>query len=59
MKSARRDSAAGVLDRIGGRVLEVWGSMTGRSSHTAKGKAARGRGAARRTKGGAKRSVRR
>jgi len=48
-----------MLDRIGGRLLEAWGRLTGRTSAKTKGKAARGRGAARQTTGKAKRSARR
>ena len=55
MKSASRDHAEGTLDRIGGRVMEAWGSLTGRTSTKAKGRYARGRGAVRRGKGKAKR----
>lgn len=51
MKSARRDKAEGTLDRIAGKVLEAFGRLTGNRSTQAKGKAARGRGAGRRTKG--------
>jgi uncharacterized protein YjbJ (UPF0337 family) len=58
MKSARRDKAEGTLDKIGSKVLEFWGSLTGNNSAKAKGKAARGRGTARSAKGRAKRSAR-
>lgn len=54
-KTARRDKAEGGLDKLAGRVLEAWGKLTGNRSAGAKGKAARGRGAARSTKGSAKR----
>jgi uncharacterized protein YjbJ (UPF0337 family) len=57
-KSSGRDRAEGVLDRLGGRVLEAIGRLTGRRSNQAKGKAARGRGAARGRKGRAKRAAR-
>ncbi len=57
-KSSRRDRAEGGLDRFGGWVLEAIGRLTGRRSHQAKGKAARGRGAARSGKGRAKRAAR-
>jgi uncharacterized protein YjbJ (UPF0337 family) len=46
-KSARRNQAEGTLDKIGGRVLELVGKLTGKRSTQAKGKAARGRGKAR------------
>ena len=54
-KAARRDKAEGGLDKLAGRVLEAWSKLTGNRSAGAKGKAARGRGAARSAKGGAKR----
>jgi uncharacterized protein YjbJ (UPF0337 family) len=57
-KSARRDRAEGVVDRVAGRILEAVGRLTGRSSHRAKGKAARGRGAFRGAKGRGKRAAR-
>ena len=43
-KSSRRDRREGTMDRIGGRLLEAIGRLTGRTSHKAKGKAARTRG---------------
>ena len=46
------------MDQVGGRILEFWGKVTGKKSATAKGKAARGRGAGRKAKGRAKRSRR-
>jgi uncharacterized protein YjbJ (UPF0337 family) len=57
-RSARKDKATGTLDKIAGRVLEWVGRVTGRSSHQAKGKAARGRGAFRSSRGTAKRRAR-
>lgn len=54
-KTGRRDKAEGGLDKLGGRVLEAWSKLTGNRSAGAKGKAARGRGAARSAKGKAKR----
>jgi uncharacterized protein YjbJ (UPF0337 family) len=54
MRSAKNDKARGHADSIGGRVLEAWGKLTGKKSTQAKGKAARGRGAGRKTKGRAK-----
>jgi uncharacterized protein YjbJ (UPF0337 family) len=48
MKSARRNSTEGTLDRIAGRLMELVGKVTGRTSTRAKGRAARGRGAGRR-----------
>ena len=50
-KSGRRDRAEGALDKMAGRVLEVFSKLTGRRSAAAMGKAARGRGHARSTKG--------
>jgi uncharacterized protein YjbJ (UPF0337 family) len=58
MKSARRDKAEGVVDRITGRVLDAFGKMTGSRSTRAKGKAARRRGAGRSAKGRVKRGRR-
>ena len=46
-KSSRRNKAEGRLDKIGGWVMEKLGRVTGRTSHKAKGKAARARGSAR------------
>ena len=46
-KSSRRNKAEGRLDKIGGWALEMVGRITGRTSHKAKGKAARSRGSAR------------
>ena len=54
LKSSRRDKAEGTLDKIGGRVLEMWSKVTGKKTTKAKGKAARGRGRTRSTKGRAK-----
>ena len=53
-KTARRNKAEGKLDKLAGRVLDEIGKLTGKRSTRAKGKAARGRGAARSTKGRAK-----
>jgi uncharacterized protein YjbJ (UPF0337 family) len=50
-KRARRNKAKGTLDKLVGRVFEEVGKLTGKRSKKAKGKAARGRGAARSTKG--------
>jgi uncharacterized protein YjbJ (UPF0337 family) len=57
-KSSRRNQSEGALDRLGGKVMELVGKVTGRRSTQAKGKAARFRGSARSTKGRAKRAVR-
>jgi uncharacterized protein YjbJ (UPF0337 family) len=56
-KSSRRDRMEAALDRIGGRLLEAIGRLTGRSSYKAKGKAARARGAARTRKAHIKRAL--
>jgi uncharacterized protein YjbJ (UPF0337 family) len=57
-KSARRNSAEGGLDRVAGRLMEMFGKVTGRRSTKAKGKAARARGGGRRQTGKAKRAAR-
>jgi uncharacterized protein YjbJ (UPF0337 family) len=54
MKSGSRDRAEGFVDRVAGRVLELWSRLTGRRSAGAKGKAARARGKGRSAKGRAK-----
>ena len=53
-KSSTRDKVEGVVDTAAGRVLEAFSKLTGNRSAGAKGKAARGRGAGRSTKGRAK-----
>jgi uncharacterized protein YjbJ (UPF0337 family) len=58
MRSSRKDRAAGKADTIAGRILEAVGKLTGRRSTSAKGKAARTRGAGRSGKGRAKRWAR-
>jgi uncharacterized protein YjbJ (UPF0337 family) len=58
MKSARRDKTEGTIDRVAGRVLEAFGKLTGNRKSSAKGKAARGRGAGRSAKGRVKGSGR-
>jgi uncharacterized protein YjbJ (UPF0337 family) len=55
MRSAREDTFRGAVDRIAGRVLEFFGRLTGNRSASLKGKAARGRGGFRATKGHLKR----
>ena len=50
-KSARRSKAEGTLDKQAGRALEAYSKLTGNRSAGAKGKAARGRGAARSLRG--------
>jgi uncharacterized protein YjbJ (UPF0337 family) len=54
MRSGRRDKSAGGTDKVAGRIVEIFGKLTGRRSASAKGKAARGRGAGRTAKGRAK-----
>jgi uncharacterized protein YjbJ (UPF0337 family) len=56
-KSARRDKTEGAVDKVAGRVLEAFSKLTGNRSAGAKGKAARGRGAARSGKGRLKRTA--
>jgi uncharacterized protein YjbJ (UPF0337 family) len=54
MKSARRNKTEGGIDKVAGRVLEAFGKLTGNRKTRAKGKAARGRGAFRSSRGRAK-----
>ena len=56
-KSAKRNQTEGFLDRVGGRILEAWGALTGNRSAKAKGKAAGFRGRARGATGRVKRSA--
>jgi uncharacterized protein YjbJ (UPF0337 family) len=58
MRSRRRDTAQGTIDRLAGKVMEVFGKATGNHKTRATGKAARGRGAGRSAKGRAKRGRR-
>ena len=58
MRSGRKDKAAGKADSIGGRILEAFAKLTGNHKAGAKGKAARGRGGFRKSKGTAKRGGR-
>jgi uncharacterized protein YjbJ (UPF0337 family) len=58
MRSARQDRIRGGIDKMAGRLLEVWAKLTGNRSAAAKGKAARGRGAGRSGKGYLKRHLR-
>jgi uncharacterized protein YjbJ (UPF0337 family) len=57
MWSSRKDKAAGRADTLAGKLLEAWAKLTGNRSAGAKGKAARGRGAARSARGRGKRRV--
>jgi uncharacterized protein YjbJ (UPF0337 family) len=54
MKSKSRDKAEGTVDKVAGRVMEIFSKLTGKRSTGAKGKAARARGHSRSTKGRAK-----
>ena len=53
-KSPSRNKAEGKVDTIAGRVMEAFAKLSGKRSSGAKGKAARGRGTLRKTKGRAK-----
>jgi uncharacterized protein YjbJ (UPF0337 family) len=57
-KSAKRDKTEGFIDRVAGRVLEWWSTVTGRKTTKAKGKAARARGSVRTKRGQAKKAAR-
>ena len=57
-KSAKRNQTEGFIDRVGGRILEAWGALTGKRSTKAKGKAAGLRGRARGASGRAKKTAR-
>jgi uncharacterized protein YjbJ (UPF0337 family) len=58
MRSARKDTSTGTVDKIAGRIMEAFGKVTGNRSAKATGKAGRGRGASRNAKGRAKRAGR-
>jgi uncharacterized protein YjbJ (UPF0337 family) len=58
-KSSKRDRTEGVVDRVGGTLLELVGKLTGNRKQKAKGKAGRVRGRARTRKGRAKSRVKR
>ena len=53
-KSSTRDKVEGGIDKAAGKVLEAFSKLTGNRSAGAKGKAARGRGASRSSRGRAK-----
>jgi uncharacterized protein YjbJ (UPF0337 family) len=53
-KSHKRNKAEGAMDRVGGRIMELVGKVTGRRSQKAKSKAARLRGGTRTKRGQAK-----
>jgi uncharacterized protein YjbJ (UPF0337 family) len=44
MKSGKRDQAEGALYKVGGRLLEVFGSLTGDRKKEVKGRLGRARG---------------
>jgi uncharacterized protein YjbJ (UPF0337 family) len=46
MKSGKRDQADGALYKVGGRLLEVFGSLTGDRTKEVKGRLGRAKGAA-------------
>ena len=54
-KSSRRDKTEGTIDRVAGRVLELFASLTGKHKARATGKAAGARGRGRKAKGNTKR----
>jgi uncharacterized protein YjbJ (UPF0337 family) len=58
MKSAKRNSTEGKLDQLAGRLMEMFGKVTGRNSSKAKGKTARARGAGRRSTAKVKKTAR-
>jgi uncharacterized protein YjbJ (UPF0337 family) len=58
MKSARRNKAEGTMDKIAGRLMTLWGKVTGKPSSRVKGRAARGRGRARSARGRIRRTAR-
>jgi uncharacterized protein YjbJ (UPF0337 family) len=55
MRSAREDSVRGAIDKLAGRVLQIWGRWTGSRKARATGRAARARGATRSAKSRLKR----
>lgn len=56
-KSARRNQTEGFADRVGGRVLALWGRLTGNRKTRAKGKAAGWRGRMRGATGRSKKAA--
>jgi uncharacterized protein YjbJ (UPF0337 family) len=57
-KSAGRNKTEGKFDKLKGRVQDAYGTLRGKPSSNAKGKAKRGRGAARTGMGRLKKSAR-
>jgi uncharacterized protein YjbJ (UPF0337 family) len=51
MKSGKRDQAEGALYKVGGRLLEVVGSLTGDRKKEVKGRLGRGKGTAKEGEG--------
>jgi uncharacterized protein YjbJ (UPF0337 family) len=51
MKSGKRDQAEGALYKVGGRFLEVAGSLTGDRKKEVKGRLGRGKGTAKGSEG--------
>ena len=58
MRSAREDRIRGRIDKLVGRMLEAFGTLTGRRSARLTGRAARARGAGRFAKARLKRHLR-
>jgi uncharacterized protein YjbJ (UPF0337 family) len=55
MRSGREDKFRGAIDRMAGRIMQFFGKLSGNRKTSAKGKAARGRGGVRTTRGHLKR----
>ena len=51
MKNSKRDQAEGALYKVGGRLLEMVGSLTGDRKKQIKGRLGRGRGTAKDNEG--------
>ena len=51
VKSGKRDQAEGALYKVGGRFLEVVGSLTGDRKKEVKGRSGRGKGTAKDSEG--------
>jgi uncharacterized protein YjbJ (UPF0337 family) len=54
MKSGKRDQAEGALYKVGGRLLEVFGSLTGDRKKEVKGRLGRAKGTTKDGEGGLK-----
>jgi uncharacterized protein YjbJ (UPF0337 family) len=57
-KSAKRNKAEGAMDRVGGRIMELVGKVTGRRSQKAKGTRTKRGQAKRATRGQSKKATR-